>query len=602
MSKKIKLVGIIFYFLVNVGLRAEIYNYQLVPEEVYTAFHQGLISFQAGKYEQGYVFLERALGRMAEIGVRDLPAYSATLIHLADKIQAQEREKLLTYSRYFAPDCAELYFYRFWYFLDPAHFSLEKAIEEFKSAKRAIGYDLLYRLGLKARLGLSLSFLLKLLILIFSLLGIARGGRIFFHWFMDLFPKEYRLVGWLSFFILLFLPFSFLGDLWTILLWAGILSAIFSSLSFKIVYLILILCFSLEGGVCKRSQELVQLAGRDLAISEFRAGIGLLSRADLDLFRRLTTQNASPSSLLARAEAERRAGEYSTSARLLLTAVKSPELGAIAYNNLACLYLELGELEQAEEALYQAKKLPKPPAEVYYNLSQIYSELRDFDASDQEYQRARELSAEMVSFLDLLKKAGGKNFIPARVPVPAKFIEQDLKLKFQENFFKEGKFRGLFLLLGIVLFSWLGRKRLRLCKYCGRVICEKCLPASGQEDICIVCYRVFISGKVSDPKVKISQRIKVRRYHQLTGWLGVIFSIIFPGAGLIFEERAGAGLGFLILPMIFLSWLWSGCKYHLAIMPFSAGLHIWAGLGFLIYLLLGLASVWAYHRLYYLEV
>jgi len=323
---------------------------------------------------------------------------------------------------------------------------------------------------------------------------------------------------------------------------------------------------------------LVQLAGRDLAISEFRAGIGLLSRADLDLFRRLTTQNASPSSLLARAEAERRAGEYSTSARLLLTAVKSPELGAIAYNNLACLYLELGELEQAEEALYQAKKLPKPPAEVYYNLSQIYSDL------------------------DLLKKAGGKNFIPARVPVPAKFIEQDLKLKFQENFFKEGKFRGLFLLLGIVLFSWLGRKRLRLCKYCGRVICEKCLPASGQEDICIVCYRVFISGKVSDPKVKISQRIKVRRYHQLTGWLGVIFSIIFPGAGLIFEERAGAGLGFLILPMIFLSWLWSGCKYHLAIMPFSAGLHIWAGLGFLIYLLLGLASVWAYHRLYYLEV
>jgi len=135
MSKKIKLVGIIFYFLVNVGLRAEIYNYQLVPEEVYTAFHQGLISFQAGKYEQGYVFLERALGRMAEIGVRDLPAYSATLIHLADKIQAQEREKLLTYSRYFAPDCAELYFYRFWYFLDPAHFSLEKAIEEFKGRK-----------------------------------------------------------------------------------------------------------------------------------------------------------------------------------------------------------------------------------------------------------------------------------------------------------------------------------------------------------------------------------------------------------------------------------------------------------------------------------
>ena len=595
---------IILVFFLGFFARAGIYNYRLVPKEISLLFQKGLISFQEGDFENGEDYLERALVLMFDSGISNLPAYSGALIRLAEKISQQEqREKLLAYSRYFAPDCAELYFKRFWYFLKPGNFSLSKAIEELKGAKRVYSYDLIYRLGLRARLGLGICLLIKILVLLFSLLAMARGGRIFFHWLMDLFPKEYRLAGLVVFLILIFAPFSLGGNLWWVLLWAGILSSVFSSRSFKIVYSILILGFVLEAGLYKRSWERAELEKQDLALAEFRSNIGLLSQAELELFREESKQSTSPSLLLARAEAERRAGDYSTSARLLLLVVKNPELGALAYNNLACLYLELGEVEQAKEALSRAEKFRQVPAQIYYNLSQIYSELMDFDASDRAYQQARALSSEMVSRLDLIKRASGRKIVFARSPIPAGFIEKDLLFTFRiSHFFKEGKFRGIFLVLGIILFIWLGRKDIRLCRYCGRVICDKCLPKGPQPEICLVCYQVFISGKVMDPKLKMAQRSKVRFYHQLVGWLGVAFSLIFPGAGLIFEERAGLGIGFLFFPMLFLSWVLSGYKYNLAIMPLLAGFNIWLGLGILIYLLLGLVSVWLYHRLYYLEV
>jgi hypothetical protein len=182
------------------------------------------------------------------------------------------------------------------------------------------------------------------------------------------------------------------------------------------------------------------------------------------------------------------------------------------------------------------------------------------------------------------------------MPIPTSLIAKDLKIETEVySALSSGKYKFLLLIIALAWIIGVGlSNENRVCYYCGRIICPRDLPESRTEGICNPCYNVFISGKTVDPKLKIDQKAMVRNYHNLMGIIGVAFSLVLPGAGLVLEEKIIPGILLLLWPFAFLAMLTLSNQVPASLFPISGLMPAWVLLGIIIYAVMSLISLILY--------
>ena len=357
LKNRIKLAMAVFLLLVfGSGVKAQVFNYQLLPKELAADFAGGAKLIEQEQYDAGFSELDQALARMWTSQVLDLPAYSAGLIRLCDKLDPPEtiRKKLLDYSFYFAPHSAEMAFARARFFFMPRHFSADSSWSEIQNGVGMLYYDLTTLLRIKARLWISLAEFFQVGLLIFSLILIFRYHRVSFHWFHHLFPANYQKLALPAILLLVLIPFFAGAPLWQVLVWPGILFLAFSPRPLRIIYLVFLLAFCFTGFFRQEGRNLIAPLTKGPLLSIYHLGFGLADNEDLQLLQSSLNKSTDEGGVLGLAEANRRIGDYKKSEELLQPLLSSPQAAASAYNELGCVYIDAGKYEDAIKALEKA--------------------------------------------------------------------------------------------------------------------------------------------------------------------------------------------------------------------------------------------------------
>ncbi len=587
-------------------VRAQVPNYQLLPEDLVGNFQEGIKSLRAGQSQAGFQSLDQALAALWGYQIQDLPAYSMELIRLCQQahLPAPTRDRLLKYSHYFAPHSAEAAFGEAQLFLSPGAFSPSESYAAFQRGLKLLDYDLLARLRIQAMAWMGAAGLIKIFLVILSLLVVGRYSRPFLHWFSHLWPKPARKLSLPALLLILLIPFFVGAPFWMVLAWPAVLCLGFATDRIKGIYMLVLLLSVLPGFFEQKAKDLIIPLDKGAVLSQLNLDLGIIDENDLALLRSEPKTDGSTTLTLALAEAERRAGKYDDSSALLLSLAHTNGVSAFAYNQLGALHLEFNQVDQAIQTLESAQGLDPGSAEIYYNLSQAYGLGQKYDQSDQAYQKARELDEQMVARVDLEKSLLKANVVPVRMSLPAQLLEKELvPVRAWSMVLKSGR-GGIFLfILGFILLLAIGlRNQVRTCRYCGRIICPKCLPESREIGVCGPCHQIYFSGKAVDPKLKMEQKALAHNYHRLIGWIGIGLNLAVPGSGLFLEEKAVTGLTLMIWPVLFLSGIYLSWELPAMLVPGAGLWQTWVLVGAGIYLLFSLVSILLYLKLTSVEV
>lgn len=585
-------------------LEAQLPDYQLLNKEAPSLgmnFQTGLKQIRSGQYEAGFASLASALSGLWRYQIQDLPAYSIALLRLADSnaLPSSVASRVLEYSVYFAPHCSECAFAKGFYYLSPGHFSLAEAFLEFSRAFRLLDYDLMMLLCVKRFFWKGISELLKLCVFVLSILIIGRYFRALSHWFGHLFPADYKRLALPALVLVLLSPVFFGAPFWVVFCFPAIFCLVYAPARVKVVFMVLLFASGFCGFFEQKAKDVQIPLNKSALLSQLNVEIGVADGNDLEMLRRYADESGSPGLIIALAEAERRAGNAKRSSELLLGLVDDKDVGWIARNQLAALYLEFNDFNSAVSVLEGALALSQKSAEVYYNLSQAYSAVSRYDESDNAYRRAGEVDEKSVARFDMGKRLLGAEILPVRMLVPARVLEREIvPIRSWSLIFSSGKSVFAFFIFGLIILVGLGlRNKTRVCWYCGRIICPRCLAESQEPELCLPCYQVFYSGKAVDQRLKMEQRDIVRRYHRIMAGIGLGLNLILPGSGLIFEERLFSGLILMFFPLIFIA---SIVLKELAPGVLVPGMDLWTKwliFGGGIYLMMSILGIFVYVKL-----
>jgi len=591
---------VLFWAFIIFPAHAQVFDYQIIPEPLTIEFEQGVKELKNKNVKEGFSGLDRALVLLWRYQIQDLPAYSWALIRLSENFEPNSEpfSRLLEYSNHFSPHLSEPAFARAKLFLSAKHFSLSKALSELNTGFKLLGFDLISRIRLKASLWLGLYLFICLLLIAFSLVMTLRNFRLFYHWLTHLLTENFQKLALPLMLLIAFLPVFLHAPFWIIFVWPGLLCLSFASQPMRMVFIGLLFLSGLGAFLEPKGRGLIGNLTEHEALSYFRVGLGLVKYEDLDQLRVAVPGAGSKGLLLALAEAERRDGNIERSVQILKELASEQAL-IEAYNQLGGIYLDSGETREAITVLERATRLNPIYPELYYNLSQAYELAKKFDQSDLAYRKATELDRKAVVRFDYLKRLSGISAITVRIPIPAVYLEEGIGNKaVWSDIFKPGIYHFIMALLGLIIAIFIApRNELRICFYCGQIICGKCLLESPAVGVCAPCYQVFRLGKGLSPELKAKQRHLVQTYHRLTGGLGLALNIFLPGFGLLLEEKIISGILMIIFPLVF----WAGF-FSEKLMPagLTGGLGIlpgWLLIGGIIYLIMIVSSELLYVKL-----
>jgi tetratricopeptide (TPR) repeat protein len=603
-----KLVAAISLCLLSLSARGQIYDYRLVPKDLSSAFENGTKQIGQKNYDAGFKSLDQGLVLLWTYRILDLPAYSAELIRLCEKSQPDPKteQKLLNYSVYFAPHSSEMAFARARYFFTLSHFSLKNSRAEFDHGIKLLDFDFLCQYRIKAEFWILLARFLEGAVIAFSILIVFRYYRALFHRLGHLLPEPLKK-AFIPFLIFAgLLPVFFAAPLWAVLVWPGVLCLPFAKRTLQALFLVLLLVFCLSGSFMAHGQKYLLPLSKNPIVSEYHMSIGLPDSEDLSMLRSRVEKSPTPAAVLGLADAERRVGDHKKSSELLTGLVDNPEALVFANNQLAELYLESGQTAEATQLIAQSvacleKAAGATPqfAEVYYNLSQLYNIQRQFDKSDSAYQKARQLDPDAVERFELVKKLANSSVVIARLPIPGSLIEKERDWVSSTTKIGSTKVINIaqiaFFAVALLLVIVIGlSNKTKVCFYCGRIICPECLPESRESGVCAPCYQVFRSGKAVDPKLKGEQKALVRSYHRLMGVVGLSLSVLFPGSGLLLEEKIILGATIMIWPVCFWTLALSGAAAPESLVPVFSVWPLWAWLGLMGYAVMSAVSALLY--------
>lgn len=136
-------------------------------------------------------------------------------------------------------------------------------------------------------------------------------------------------------------------------------------------------------------------------------------------------------------------------------------------------------------------------------------------------------------------------------------------------------------LLGVLLFIWVLRSRLRLathCVKCGGPVCLRCHEGIGRTGHCHDCYLAFHRTERITPRDRQRQELAVRRYRGRRRTLSLLLTLVATGSGHLLAGRALRGGVFLFAFFGFLSLIGAWQGVIRPAVPAHPGLPI-AGLG-----------------------
>jgi len=259
-NTKLKLYFAVFSLCILAGTaRGQVYDYRLVPKDLTAAFQSGVKHIEQKQYDTGFASLDQALVLLWSYKILDLPAYSAELVRLCQKTNPDQKtkQKLLAYSRYFAPHSSEMAFARARYFLTLDHFSLNSARAEFDRGTELLDFDLPAQLRIKAEFWILLARFFETAIMVFSIIIIFRYYRVLLHRLGHMLPPVIEKLAIPLVIMVGLIPVYLAAPLWAVLVWPGVLCLPFAKRGLQALFLIFLLAFCLSGSFIERGQSYV---------------------------------------------------------------------------------------------------------------------------------------------------------------------------------------------------------------------------------------------------------------------------------------------------------------------------------------------------------
>jgi hypothetical protein len=231
-----------------------------------------------------------------------------------------------------------------------------------------------------------------------------------------------------------------------------------------------------------------------------------------------------------------------------------------AVNNAANVSLDLGQMDRALEGYRRATAIHNS-ATALFNRSQAHGQAFQMDDLSAALAAAQQAGGEVVGELTQLQGSDPSGFT-VDFPLERRSLwSRILAERSGDAFAMELRSKmapgllgrdwrvlsGVFAVPGLV--SILGFVRLRTsrwCKRCGRRLCPRCDPESGNGEVCEGCTRLFEQPETTDRTLRVA-RISALRHRDL--WLGRavwISSIAVPGtAGLLAGRHVTSLIGAL---------------------------------------------------------
>jgi len=611
-------------------------------------------SFRDQEWEDANAELIKAI-TWKNIGAHgDLPERAVALIRLTEEVDgwtdpryqnpaAKENvaAALIGWAKKFAPRSVSLHLSLARYYMGPGGYDPNKAInhyslaadcvwEDLPALQRALGWLFIYPLAVLWLFGLVFCALLALryfVLLNRDFSAYFPGGGL---------PGPVRVLPAI---LLLLLPVAAGLSSWWLLSWLIVVFSIYmikEELAFAFLWFALLFASPLL--LERHSRMAGARADEDLwAAVRVRNGVALAD--DLSRLEQAYRKNpGDPIIKFSHARLLQKRGELYRASEVYLNGIddEDPAVQLAVYNNLAEIYLakayqharkrgrveregvlqwgrDKEELNDGYRALKKAESIGADIGErrfeIQYNLSRYLEEKEGIKGSD-EWATAISLGGERMNDLtDRFSRYCLNRHLTA-MPFPEKKLLDRLLSGNPEHYgpILSGVWRkwmgppgrmaflaanGATLLALIILLFLKRRWKLSFrCASCGDIIGPDRGQSVNDPSICSPCFHVFRGTGSVDLKEKMEKRGQVQVYHERWARIGMLTSLLFPGAGQVLLGKTARGFVLLLLASLLAGAALAGVLIWPASGPvYQGGLsgHVIAGI--LVYLILVAVSV-----------
>jgi tetratricopeptide (TPR) repeat protein len=560
----------------------------------------------------------------ADQGVRNIPIFSALLVHMSKQARRQgnpeQAVQLAKQAVRFSPDLAQPYFE-----LARAQWSRDllrpyEAVFGFLKGIVAQGRYFPSSLQVFYNAFFIVSNALLLTFIVFAIMVLAKHLPLYFYDIQKNLTQEISklVLNSLRIFFL-FVPIILRLDLlWALLFWAMLLSGYVSKRERQLLFFFFVVLIYVPFFL-RSSSAFLNSPSSDAILEIHRANY---EEPDPETAQRLKAwlvhQPDDAETVFTLGLLEKRQGHYAEAEKHYQKAIQGNPGFSEAYSNLGNLLMARKDYAGAVASYEKAIDLDPERAAYHYNLYRAYSQQTFLSGkADAAFRRARRLDPELIDHYSSIDSA--------RVAPPLNRLVIDEMLgtpRLWKRFLgayigREGWLFRLFkawfekipsrvpflapvLFLGfiIVMTRYGGGKRfLTRCPMCGNPTRRFYLGASDQEFICFNCYRIFVQREKLHPKIVEKKSLQVQQFQKENDFISRFLSCFLVGFGHLWKGYFCGGLLLVFLFFIVLLRLvyWEGVvRLPFVPMPPVLGrLVLWGALFLVIY---GLALRQA-HRL-----
>jgi tetratricopeptide (TPR) repeat protein len=211
-------------------------------------------------------------------------------------------------------------------------------------------------------------------------------------------------------------------------------------------------------------------------------------------------------------------------------------------NNAANVRLALGHMGDAID-LYRLAASESGSPIVLFNLAQAHGLTFQVDELSQALSRAQELDRETVARLTELQASNNTAFV-VDLPLPVSLMWRRIPAAMGGGAlaaqlrrpFAPGRLGGghtaVLALCGVALSGsivGLGVQARRGCGRCGRLLCPRCEPRSGERDVCESCFQLFYKSENANRDLRMARIDVLRKRERRRSRMAWVVAVVVPG-------------------------------------------------------------------------
>ncbi|HEY6554363.1 MAG TPA: tetratricopeptide repeat protein, partial [Vicinamibacteria bacterium] len=442
---------------------------------------------------------------------------------------------------------------------------------------------------------------------VFALTMVMRQGTLLLYDLREtLGAGRSRSVGLAFFAALLLLPVAtFQGWGWLPFWWLAVLFIYLRPIE-KAIALLLVLGAVLVGPLTEWLERRIETSRNPLfwaSVTAVESGADGRSTAQLEAALKQDPKDRDLLFLLA--SLYRKAGRYEDVANLYRDALRAEPGLVTALNNLANLDFARGDFPAAIARYKQAiESAPPRPmlATHYYNLSLAHLQRFEMQPADEALSQAKRLDGGLISRYDSLWKYDNGNYAVVDLGLHLDQVLQKFEGRAEgvatRNVYQGasaptedtagwarsaltrfGAFFGVFGLVVLGLWLWRGRSLTTVrCLKCGSAFDRRSDRNAAAAGLCTQCYHLFVVRDGISAPARNKKLLEVQGEEERRGRVFRALSILSPGAGQLFGQKALVGIAVTFVWYLTVSALFLTMRDPLSDAP-SALARPW-GLGF----------------------